>query len=244
MKRDSFVMLRSFVDGIAEMESDADKLAAYEAIMAYCFDGEEPDRSKPEVVRVMFKAILPVMKKALDSYDSKKENGAKGGRPKKSDANQHGSEIKLEKPKKTESKPNETLNKDLDLDKDIKEKETSKKENDQVAEVIEFLNGVCGTNYKPTTEATRKNINGRLNEGYTVDDLKNVISKKSDEWKGTEWEKYLSPYTLFRPANFEKYYNQKVVVQKPKQYGFGKIIEHDYNFDDLEKRLLNRGNTS
>ena len=80
---------------------------------------------------------------------------------------------------------------------------------DTIKRIIDYLNNKCGTRYRPTTENTIKSINARLAEGYTEDDFYIVIDKKCDEWIGTKWEKFLRPDTLFRPANFESYLNQK-----------------------------------
>lgn len=79
---------------------------------------------------------------------------------------------------------------------------------EQVKEIVDYLNQKCGTHYRHTTVNTKKHINARLNEKYTVDDFKTVIDKKCAEWKGTEMEKYLAPDTLFG-SKFEKYLNQK-----------------------------------
>ncbi len=81
-------------------------------------------------------------------------------------------------------------------------------------EIIRYLNKKAGKNFSSTTETTRKFINGRLNEGKTIDDFKKVIDIKTDEWLNTESEKYLRPSTLFRPGNFENYLNQKPVMKK------------------------------
>ncbi len=72
-------------------------------------------------------------------------------------------------------------------------------------DVIGILNESMGTNYKHTTEATRKKISGRFNEGYSLKDFRLVIQSKVSEWRGTDSEKYLNPDTLFRPSKFEKY---------------------------------------
>lgn len=81
---------------------------------------------------------------------------------------------------------------------------------DTYKEVIEYLNNKAGTGYKYTTKATQRLIKGRIKEGYNLDDFKKVIDKKSAEWKGTEWEQYLRPSTLFAPTNFENYLNQRM----------------------------------
>ena len=74
--------------------------------------------------------------------------------------------------------------------------------------VIEYLNSKAGTFYKSTTKSTQSHINARLTEGFSEDDFIKVIDKKVKEWKGTKWEKFLRPETLFS-TKFESYLNQK-----------------------------------
>lgn len=76
----------------------------------------------------------------------------------------------------------------------------------QVKEIIEYLNNKIGTSYKSDTKATQKHINARLKEGYTVDDFKKVVDRKTEEWQNTDMSKYLRPDTLFG-AKFESYLN-------------------------------------
>lgn len=75
-----------------------------------------------------------------------------------------------------------------------------------IHEIIDYLNTVCGTSYKASTEKTKSLINARLKEGFTVDDFKTVIDKKSREWLNTDYAKYLRPETLFG-TKFESYLN-------------------------------------
>lgn len=79
-------------------------------------------------------------------------------------------------------------------------------------EVIDYLNEKAGTHYRQV-ESNYKHIKARLQD-FSVEDLKAVIDKKCQEWIGTEFEKYLTPETLFRPGNFEKYLNQKINPKK------------------------------
>lgn len=76
-----------------------------------------------------------------------------------------------------------------------------------IKDVIDYLNIILNSNYKYTTKKTQDCIKARLNEGFTVDDFKTVIDKKSKEWMGTDMEKYLRPETLFG-NKFEGYLNQ------------------------------------
>ena len=84
----------------------------------------------------------------------------------------------------------------------------------KVRYIVEYLNSVCGSNYKASTKNTKKHINARLDEGYSIDDFKTVIDKKYSEWKGTKMATYLRPDTLFG-AKFEGYLNQIVSTPGP-----------------------------
>ena len=87
----------------------------------------------------------------------------------------------------------------------------------EIAEkVISHLNRKTDSKYRANTKSTRKHINARLNEGYSLDDFIVVIDKKCAEWQATEFEKYLCPETLFG-TKFEKYLNQKETKQKKKE---------------------------
>jgi uncharacterized phage protein (TIGR02220 family)/predicted phage replisome organizer len=91
------------------------------------------------------------------------------------------------------------------LEEDIEEE----KDIDIYKYIVEYLNEKTGTNYKYSSKKTQTCIHARLAEGFTQDDFKTVIDKKCAEWKGTEWEKYLRPETLFG-TKFESYLNAKV----------------------------------
>lgn len=82
----------------------------------------------------------------------------------------------------------------------------NEEEGAKVAEVVQALNEETGSRYRPTSKATMRHILARLREGFTVEDCKEVIRKKSVEWGGTEMAKYLRPETLFG-SKFEGYLN-------------------------------------
>lgn len=78
-----------------------------------------------------------------------------------------------------------------------------------IAEIIDYLNKVLGTNYRATTKATQDVIKARLKEKYVIDDFKYVIDIKYDDWHGdSKTEPWLRPSTLFG-NKFESYLNQK-----------------------------------
>lgn len=82
--------------------------------------------------------------------------------------------------------------------------------------VVQYLNDLAERNFKHTTQKTKSQINARLNDGYTVEDIINVIDYKVKEWKGDKkMEEYLRPFTLFG-TKFENYYDQ-MKRDQPKQ---------------------------
>lgn len=83
------------------------------------------------------------------------------------------------------------------------------KKPDPTEEVVNHLNLRAGTKYKPTTANTRKLVNARLKEGFTVDDMKLVIDKKCADWlNNPKMAEFLRPDTLFG-NKFEGYLNAR-----------------------------------
>lgn len=75
-------------------------------------------------------------------------------------------------------------------------------------QVIDYLNEKCNTNYKSNANYIQKHISARMNDGYAdFDDYKHVIDIKYSQWKGTNYEKYLRPQTLFG-TKFDSYLNE------------------------------------
>lgn len=86
---------------------------------------------------------------------------------------------------------------------------------DVYKDIINYLNKVTNSKYKYTTKKNQTLIHARVEEGFTLDDFHQVIDKKSAEWLGTDYEKYLRPETLFG-NKFEGYLNQKDSSNKSK----------------------------
>lgn len=77
-------------------------------------------------------------------------------------------------------------------------------------EICEYLNLRTNSNYKHTTKKTKDLIKARFNEGFTLEDFKVVIDKKTMDWiNDKDFKKYLRPETLFG-TKFESYLNQPV----------------------------------
>ena len=82
-----------------------------------------------------------------------------------------------------------------------------------IEQIIFYLNTEAKKNYKVNTPLTRRLINARLKEGYSLEDFKKVIDIKVREWlgkftkDGKDMGDWLRPQTLFG-TKFESYLNQ------------------------------------
>ena len=74
-------------------------------------------------------------------------------------------------------------------------------------EVISYLNLKAKKNFKIDTASHQKFIKARLKEGYVLEDFKKVVDIMIVKWKGTEYEQYLQPQTLFG-NKMDNYLNQ------------------------------------
>lgn len=105
---------------------------------------------------------------------------------------------------------NEMRREEIRRDEKKGDEKNSRDEPDRIhEEVVIYLNDKTGSRYRPTTDSTKRLIKARQNEGFTLENFKTVIDKKTAEWKGGEMEKYLRPETLFG-TKFEGYLNQTV----------------------------------
>lgn len=124
---------------------------------------------------------------------------------------------------------------------------------EKVNSIINYLNLKAGAMYKATNSKTINLVKSKLKDGFTVTDFKTVIDKKVKAWKGTLFEQYLTPFTLFGDK-FEMYLNQNVPTtsstninnsyepknnyKSNKSLRFHNFKGRDYDFDTLEKKLL------
>lgn len=88
--------------------------------------------------------------------------------------------------------------------------------NDILKEIVDYLNNKTEKSFKYNSKETKKLINARFNDGFTIDNFKKVIDNKTNDWLNTEMDKFLRPSTLFG-NKFENYLNQKVIKRKETQ---------------------------
>lgn len=103
------------------------------------------------------------------------------------------------------------------IPKDIKSiKNNNVGQADIACEIINYLNAKANKQYKSTTTATKRLINGRLAEGYSIEDFKRVIDLKVQQWlHNPDMNKYLRPDTLFNATKFEAYLNEGPAAKTP-----------------------------
>lgn len=79
------------------------------------------------------------------------------------------------------------------------------KNSDSAKQVIQHLNAVTGSKFQ-CCKSNISHINGRLHDGYTVEDLCLVITQKQIEWGSDgKMAQYIRPSTLFKPSKFSGY---------------------------------------
>lgn len=108
--------------------------------------------------------------------------------------------------------------------KELNTKELNTKNKSNIyTPVIDYLNQKAGTDYRAGSKATQAHINARVAEGFTLEDFRKVIDNKVADWRGTEWEKFLRPQTLFG-TKFESYLNEKPKSTQPKDTSLDEIF--------------------
>lgn len=103
-----------------------------------------------------------------------------------------------------------------------------------IEEVVGYLNIVAHKGYRVTAPIADI-ISRRLDEGFTVDELKSVIDKKYAEWKGTPRQNFVRPETLFSDAHFQSYLNQDDTIAETSRSGT--TVEAEEASDDDVARI-------
>lgn len=100
---DGFRVLPSYYEVMRDLP-DAERLALYDALFDYGF-GNEP-QALPPLLAGYFRLIKPSLEKSVRFHEKQRENGAKGGRPRKPSEN----------PRETQPKPKGNLDSESAID--------------------------------------------------------------------------------------------------------------------------------
>lgn len=78
--------------------------------------------------------------------------------------------------------------------------------------ILQFLNDKTNRNYRPV-DSNLYLIMSCLESGVSVDQCRQVIAKKSREWRDKKMKEYLRPATLFNPIKFEQYLGELIKLK-------------------------------
>lgn len=196
-----FTFYKNYYDIIKYLNGE-DKMLIINAILEYMFEDKEPE------LEGLLLGIWNNIKMPLNTTKNKVVNGKKGGAPK--------GNINAKKQPKNNQKTTKGTTK-----KQANNISVSVSVSNSVSisnKVISKLNELNNSKYKYNSEETLKLIRGRLEEGYTEEDLLLVVEKMSYLWNKEpqknekDMRPYLRPSTLFRKSNFENYLNMPVNV--------------------------------
>ena len=230
----SFTFYNEYAELIDNLSTEDEKKDILLAIFNYVFNDVEPE------LKGMSKAIFKNLKRPIEISKNRSKASLKYWNDKQEDI-QTDIQTVNQKDNQTTIQTDKHI-KDVYVNVNVKnnivkdrgaEKE---KEEEEKKKIIETLNSKLGTRYKTNSKNTQTKLNARLNEGYKLDDFIAVIDKKVDEWKETEFERYLCPDTLFG-TKFEKYLNQKIVDRPIGKEKNGKKFQNYFQreYDNLDE---------
>jgi hypothetical protein len=181
----------------------------FKTIFSYC-DDENPT-CDDEVVDMAFEHFKNILKRDLKKYEGiinrNKENGKKGGRPKK--------------PSGLFGNPIEPKKADNDNDNDILIQ--PKVVIDWDALLVQF-NQLTKRNHKLVPDKAKRQLLARLKDGYTKQDIWNAIQNcYDDEYHKETNHKYLTLEFISRPDKMERYSVDVVKSKKIDKSEIGKL---------------------
>lgn len=210
---DSFIFYKSYYDAISSLDREQ-QLNIYDAICRYSLYGEETELSKIE------KAIFTLIKPTLEANFKRREDGKKGGRPKKNneEKNHRFSESKTtgyesEKPNvNVNVNVNDNVNENVNADEEEKENTgkpySSPPSEPNVETVVGLYHEICKSypKIKSISEARRKAVRARLRT-YGLGEFRTVFSKaeESDFLKGKNERNWSATFDwIIKDSNFAK----------------------------------------
>lgn len=226
-ERDSFVFYRSFHECIRELPPKS-ACALYMAVCEYALNQSEPELKGLEA------GIFAMIKPQIDANNKRYENGKKGGRPKEANKNQkettgYKNDGRINNQTETKEKPNDNVN-----------------VNDNVNDItpisplerFEYFY-TCYPLDKNKSAAERAYCDVVTNGIYGEDELVDAAKNYAEYCKLTGMDKIYHASNFLSKAAFEDYLPGR--YKKPetkKKSGFNNIEQNNYNFVELEKKLL------
>ena len=241
--RDSFVFYRSFFEAIALLPEDK-QAAAYRAICGYALNGEADTSDS------LIAMVLTLVKPQLDANEKRRANGSKGGRPSENDKPTDTGKVQCEKPMVYDAPP---TSKPIVSDDAQKEKpmvsESTAEEKPMVLDdaPAEKPNVNVNVNVNANVNGKEKNARAKIppdiecvrdyirEKGYHVNAEAFVNHYSSNGWmvgksKMRDWQ-----------AAVRTWESREKTKAPPTGNRFNNFPQRDYDYDDLERQLLNAG---
>lgn len=212
---DSFIFYKSYYDAISLLNREQ-QLNVYNAICRYSLYGEETELSEIE------KAIFVLIKPTLEANFKRREDGKKGGRPKKNNEEKT-SGFQKQKPVVSEMNENEKPNVNVNVNANVNVNDNVNEEKEEtktgkpsipshsepnVETVVGLYHEICKSypKIKSISEARRKAVRARLRT-YGLGEFRTVFNKteESDFLKGKNGRDWSATFDwIIKESNFAK----------------------------------------
>jgi len=187
-------------------------------IIAYVNDDNPPE---PDFVTgLAFEPIKAQLKRDLKKWENQHERrveaGRKGGQARANNAKQDQAKPSNAKQIQANQAVNGNVNVNVNASVNVND----------IKEIVNYLNGALGSKYKHSTETTKASIQARFNQGFTVEDFKQVIDIKVKDWGSRpDMVQFLRPQTLFG-TKFESYLNQVEATESREEQLDVELLKH------------------
>lgn len=182
--------------------TDVEAGKLFKHVLMYVND-MNPESEDP-IINIAFEPIKQSLKRDLKKYENIKNKRSNAGKAsaeaRGKQKQQKSTHVKYVQQTSTLSTVSDS---DSDSVSDIKEK------------VICLFNEITGKKIRLTAQR-KKLISARQQEGFSLDDFKQVIATKFKEWANDEkMKKFITLETLFAGVNFAKYLEQNQKINIP-----------------------------
>ena len=156
------------------------------------------------------------------NYDSYQGDDTQDGTPVASESHTNDTRVTSNKNDKNENN-----------DKNDKKEGLLSSSNDDVKSVVDKMNAILNSKYKPSTKSHAQNISARLDEGHSIDDLIMVVKDRLVAWgNDPKMAQYLRPQTMFQAGKFNGYLMAAKTTPVAKQSVFNTQTQN-YGDDQL-----------
>lgn len=239
MQKNSFLIYHEYREHL-KLLTDEQRGQLLMALIDYSEAGEIPELDG--ITQMAFSFIRSQMDRDNEKYESRvaanRENGKKGGRPKKPKGNTENQKNPLVFSKTEQNPENPIKSNDKD---NVKEKD---------------INTLCKADANALFERLWKAYPNKRGKGQVSDakkkklaeigeeKMQRAMARYIEELKQEPWKKTQNGSTFFNSGYIdyldENYEKPAVIAQKPINNQFHNFEERDYDYDELEKQLFKR----